>query len=428
MVGLASSFGPSSGECGSFDLSAPTQSRVALLARPPDYERESRTLRTLTTAVAESPGTALYTLPAAMIDAFRAGSSGVSLVRTEGDASRWQWVAVAGEWSNYVGLAAARDASALTPPAEDCLSVPIQGQGAVVGALWIVVHDRRRRFDAEDLRLLQNCAGCASAAYHAADSVAPSGQRVDPLLPDADRKKDIFIATLAHELRQPAAAITTAIRVLRDLPDERGRQRTLDVLDRQAKHLRRLVDDVLDVTRIVEGKLELRKERVDVRDVIQEACAATARLFRARQQVLSTWLPTRTVWLYADRTRLQQVMTNLLTNAAKYTPHAGEVDVVVTADAESVTIRIRDNGMGIGADALPHVFDLFMQQTITSAGLGIGLKVVRELVERHGGSVTVHSEGVGKGSEFTVTLPVASPRTEGSSSLGGPYSDDSIHP
>ena len=411
MVGLSSAFDPSEGDCPSVARSNPARSSGARAPRPPDYQTESRLLRTFVTALAESPNDALARMPAAMRTLFQTGSAGSSVVSVEGDTRRFVWTAIAGQWSHYAGLAAPRDLTGLTPPAEDCLSVPFRHDGDVVGALWIVSHDRRRRFDAEDLRLLELCGLCASAAYHAAHDNVDCRQRDARALRKADRRKDIFIATLAHELRDPAGAILTAARLLRDPAGEREHRRALDTLDRQAGHMRRLIDNVLDVTRIAEGKLELHKERIDARQVIWDAYAAVSEVFRSRQQTLSTSLPAEPVWLDADRTRLQQVMTNLLTNAAKYTQQSGEIAVAATADAGTVEIRIHDNGLGISPDVLPHVFELFAQEAVTSAGLGIGLKVVRELVELHDGSVTARSDGAGKGSEFTVRLPVAAPKS-----------------
>jgi signal transduction histidine kinase len=409
MVGLSSSFDPSGGDCPSVAPRFSARWADALARRSPDHETESVLLRTCLTALAESPRDALSDMPATMLDLFQAGSAGLSVVSDEAGTRRFTWTAIAGEWSRYVGLPAPGDLAALTPPAVDCLSVPFKHDGDVTGALWIVSHTQRRRFDAEDLRLLEACGPCASAAYHAADHVAAPAQCEERALRRANRRKDIFIATLAHELREPAGAILSAARVLREPAGERERHRAVDALERQARHMRCLIDDVLDVTRIAEGKLELHKERVDARQIVWDACAATSALFRARQQRLSTSLPEGPVWLHADRTRLQQVMTNLLSNAAKYTQHAGEIAVVGTADAEHVDIRVLDNGLGISAELLPHVFELFAQEIPTSAGLGIGLKVVRELVELHGGSVTARSEGAGQGSEFIVRLPVAMP-------------------
>jgi len=222
-------------------------------------------------------------------------------------------------------------------------------------------------------------------------------------------QKDIFVAKLAHELRQPIGIILTALKVLR----ERGARgepatRARDVIERQARLLRRLVDDLLDVTRVAQGKLDLQKECFDARELIQDVASSMAAVFQARRQRFSLTFPADAVWLTADRARVEQIVTNLLSNAAKFTGEGGDIALIVEAANGSAAIRVADNGRGIAPDALPHVFDLFMQEgTEHGTGLGIGLNVVRSLVELHGGSVAAHSKGIGRGSEFVVTLPVA---------------------
>ena len=168
-----------------------------------------------------------------------------------------------------------------------------------------------------------------------------------------------------------------------------------------------MIDDLLDIARVAEGKLELQKARIDVRVVIDDAVAATSTLFQEHRHELSVVLSDTVIWLDADRTRLLQVFANLLTNAAKFTKDGGRISMNVQSDGTIVAIRVRDNGQGIAPETLPHVFDLFMQGASGQrGGLGIGLRVVRELVASHGGTVSAYSDSIDQGSEFIVTLPV----------------------
>ena len=308
----------------------------------------------------------------------------------------------------------------VTPPIEECLLVPFYLHDKAVGTIWAIAHNERRKFDAEDLRQPQSMGRFASAAYQAVKIMAASEQREEALrhsnaelertqrvLRGADRRKDIFIATIAHELRQPVAAMLPAVALIRERISQQSGTRARAVIERQVTHLTRMIDDLLDVARVAEGKLDIQKGRLDGRDAIQDALASTSSLFEAHRHTLSVSLPDQPIWLDADRTRLNQVFTNLLTNAAKYTDDGGEISLNAQTDGTRATIRIVDNGKGIAPDALPHVFDLFMQEaTEHREGLGIGLKVVRGLVELHGGRVDVRSDGIGRGSEFVVTLPV----------------------
>jgi len=226
----------------------------------------------------------------------------------------------------------------------------------------------------------------------------------------ANRRKDEFLAILSHELRSPLASIQNAIRLLRGQAGEASApQRTQTLLERQVRRMTQLVDDLLDVSRISHGRLHVKHERIDLRIVVSNAIEALESDIKERHHQLTTVLPDAPVWLQADPSRLEQVFVNLLANASKYTDEGGEVAVAVHARAGHAIVRIRDSGMGIAPDALPHIFDLFKQADEAAprskAGLGIGLAVVRNLVELHGGSVTAASAGIRQGSEFTVRLP-----------------------
>jgi PAS domain S-box-containing protein len=230
-------------------------------------------------------------------------------------------------------------------------------------------------------------------------------------LQEADRRKDEFLAVLAHELRNPLAPIFNALSILEQegLASETRRQARL-LIDRQVRALARLIDDLLDVSRISQGKIELRRRAVELKVIIDEAVQACRPLIEAREHELAVTLPPEPVWLDADQIRLEQVVVNLLINAAKYSDQASRISVTAGRERDKAVLRVRDTGMGIPPDLLPHVFELFTQADRSldrsQGGLGIGLKLVQKLVELHGGTVEARSEGVGRGSEFVVTLPV----------------------
>lgn len=230
-------------------------------------------------------------------------------------------------------------------------------------------------------------------------------------LAEADRRKNDFLAMLAHELRNPLAPIRSAIEILHLRgPIEPILQQARDVIDRQVTHMTRLIDDLLDVSRITRGKVQLYKQRVELDGIVRRALEITRPLIEGRNHKLSVTLPSQPVWLEADATRMAQVVANLLNNAAKFTEPGGQIWLVGELCNEEVMLRVRDTGVGIPSDVLPHIFDLFIQADRTldrsQGGLGIGLTLVHWLVEMHGGTVVATSEGPGQGSEFVVRLPV----------------------
>jgi PAS domain S-box-containing protein len=234
-------------------------------------------------------------------------------------------------------------------------------------------------------------------------------KRAEEALKEADRRKDEFLAMLAHELRNPLAPISNALHLAR-LPGADSRQ-AIDLIERQVEHMVRLVDDLLDVSRITRGKIELRRERADLAAVVVRAVEGSRPLIDARRHALDLRLPDDPLPVDGDPVRLAQVVWNLLNNAAKYTPEGGRIGVAVEREGGEAVVRVRDTGMGIPADMLARVFDLFTQvdRTLDRAegGLGIGLTLVRRLTEMHGGTVEAHSDGPGQGSEFVVRLPLA---------------------
>jgi len=235
---------------------------------------------------------------------------------------------------------------------------------------------------------------------------------VERELRDVDRRKDLFLATLAHELRNPLGPIRNAVDLLRNLDpyapaaEENARQTII----RQTDHLVRLVDDLLDVARITQGKISLHEESVELQSFMLAAIEAAMPIIERRRHTLTTHLPEQSVWLRGDGIRLAQIVGNLLNNAAKFTPPGGEIGLTAQLQGGAVIIRVEDNGIGIATESIASIFDMFAQAQHApdrvQDGLGIGLSLVKSLVELHGGSVTVRSRGIGQGSVFEVQLPI----------------------
>jgi len=230
---------------------------------------------------------------------------------------------------------------------------------------------------------------------------------------EASRAKDDFLAMLGHELRNPLSPIMTATHLLK-LRGGGAAAREVNVIERQTEHLTRLVDDLLDVSRITRGKVTLNRESVEVADIVAAAIETSSPTIENGRHQLTTKVPTQGLVVEVDRVRMAQVLANLLTNAAKYTMPGGRITVSAAREGSEVAIHVQDTGAGISADLLPRVFDLFVQarQTLSRAqgGLGLGLAIVKSLVAMHGGSVSATSEGLGHGSTFTVRLPLTEAR------------------
>lgn len=248
-------------------------------------------------------------------------------------------------------------------------------------------------------------------------NIEEDARRTEDRLRAADSRKNEFLATLAHELRNPLAPLRTSLEVIRvggEIPPIFRQVR--EVMERQVGQMTRLVDDLMDVSRVGQGKLQLRKGRCDLRTVLEQAVQMNAPLREARRHLLSIQVPAAPLWVEGDQDRLVQVAVNLLNNAAKYTPEGGHIWLEAVGEASDAVFRVRDDGVGIPPDQLGRVFELFTQidqgGKHTPGGLGIGLSLVRQLVELHNGSVVATSHGLGKGAEFTVRLPLCAERLE----------------
>jgi len=434
-------------------------------SRPPDYQAENKALLALAQELTNSPGSVLQRLVDIALELCRGHSAGISLLEEDGapgglspGGNHFRWHAVAGQWSPLVwntttprdfgpcGTVLDRNMTLLFSNAHryyaqfagvhpllvEGLLVPFHVNGQAVGTVWVIAHDETRKFDAEDQRLLESLATFAATAYQARLSISAQAkanqdlqaeiverQRAEEALREADRRKSEFLAMLAHELRNPLAPIRNALQILRLTPwDGRTGQPTMDMMERQVGQVVRLVDDLLDMSRISRGKIDLRKERVELASVVNHAAEAVRPLCESMNHELTVTLPPKPMYLNADPTRLAQVVGNLLNNACKFTERGGRIRLTVEVasrggDApEEAVIRVQDTGIGIVAEQLPRIFEMFTQIDTSLErsrdGLGIGLTLVNNLVEMHGGTIEAHSAGVGLGSEFVVRLPVLS--------------------
>jgi signal transduction histidine kinase len=257
-----------------------------------------------------------------------------------------------------------------------------------------------------DFRIEPTASGATAVGF----DITPS-KIAEAALRDADRRKDEFLATLSHELRNPLAPLQVALEAARLLDDDPGqREHSLSIMERQIAMLTTLVNELLDLSRVSQGKIVLERASVSLAHALESAVVATRPMFEAARHQLRIEVPDQPVEVDGDFRRLVQVFTNLLVNAAKYTPPSGHIDVAIVPGPASVAVRVQDDGLGIASDMLPRIFDIFVQSHDahgrSQGGLGIGLNLVRRLVELHGGTVTVVSAGAGHGSAFTVELPM----------------------
>ncbi len=287
------------------------------------------------------------------------------------------------------------------------LVVPLSAQGRVVAALSLVRDATSAPFDADELALLEEIGVRAGLSFEQA-RLLEEAQAARAQAEAASRARDEFLAMLGHELRNPLAPIVTALELMRlRSGGELARERA--ILERQVRHMTRLVDDLLDVSRIARGKIELRRERIDLADVVARAAETTQSLFAEKNHRLELAVA-RGLLIDGDGARLEQVFCNLLVNAAKYTPAGGHVRVGAGRVEERAWIEVVDDGDGVDPSLLPHVFDLFIQgrQAIDRAGggLGLGLTIVQRMIEAHGGRVWLHSNGRSRGTTVRIELPL----------------------
>jgi signal transduction histidine kinase/DNA-binding response OmpR family regulator len=279
---------------------------------------------------------------------------------------------------------------------------PLIARDMPLGAIVCCLSGSRRHFEPADLALIENLASRAATALDNA--------QLFQTIRDGERRKDEFLAMLGHELRNPLAAITNAGELTRLLdPGDASFDEALEIIRQQATLMKRLVDDLLDVSRITSGRVQLQKSIVDAGEIITRVADSNESIFSSRGHILHMQVPRESLLLEADPYRLEQVLSNLLVNSAKYTDPGGDIYFGASREGNDIIFRVRDTGIGIGPDLLPNVFDLFAQANRSlhraEGGLGIGLTIVRGLTELHGGRVWAMSEGFGRGAEFVVALP-----------------------
>lgn len=393
--------------------------RSELSTRPerlPDSEGLDRALAVLAREMTENPRSMLQRLVETAVDLCKADTAGISLL--EGDVFRWE--AVAGVFASYRDGTMPRAASPCgvcidenvtqlmhlpdrhfpalraEPRFVEALLIPFRAHGVPVGTVWIVSHTDERKFNREDERVVRTLAQFASAGWQLWNALEAAQE--------ANHRKDEFLAMVGHELRNPLAAIRNATQILQGV-DRGDHAAALKVVARQSQLLARMADDLLDLSRIDRGKLDLQTGPVELHAVVAAAVETVQSQIERRGQKLRVELPSAPMWLRGDAVRLAQLVANLLDNAAKYTAEAGQIWVTARSAEGQVEISVRDTGMGIPADRLRAVFDMFTQLEPSAEGLGLGLALVRTLAVLHGGSVEANSEGPGKGSQFTVRLP-----------------------
>ncbi len=294
------------------------------------------------------------------------------------------------------------------------VGAPVIQHGDVVGIL-VVHRDGDGDGDPDEEAILSALADQAAIALDHASryrELWAQGQVARRELQRESRRKDEFLAMLSHELRNPLAAIVNAVEVLRlSAPKDPKLQQIHDIAARQSMHMKRLLDDLLDVSRVTTNRIELARREVPLQEVVKQALDGLTSMIRQRGHHLEMTLPDERLAVDGDPDRLLQVVSNLVTNAVKYTEPGGHLAVSLSRDDGQAVLRVRDDGIGIPAELLPHVFDLFVQAeraaNRSEGGLGIGLSLVKRLVEMHGGTVAAKSEGPGRGSELEVRLPLA---------------------
>ncbi|HEV7557985.1 MAG TPA: response regulator [Kofleriaceae bacterium] len=277
-----------------------------------------------------------------------------------------------------------------------------QAEQLAAGRLQRDFEEKRRRYETQALRRQMEQ---EQAAKHQLSCL-------NRALAEADRRKDSFLAILAHELRNPLAPIRTAIDLMKEHPERLHGSKTIDILDRQTHQLARMVDDLLDISRIKANKTDLRRDIHDLRDIVDTALATSAPWIAERRHQLSVSLPDEPMHILADHVRVTQIITNLINNAARYTEPGGFIAVTGTIDGEHARIQVTDSGIGIAPALLDKIFEMFVQERVRadgSGGLGLGLALAKHLVELHAGTIHAYSDGRGTGSRFEITLPIADP-------------------
>jgi signal transduction histidine kinase len=405
--------------------------------RNPDYEGESRALGLLLEEMANPDGDILQCLVDTAMSLCAAHSAGISVLQASDGGALFRWRAVAGQWAPFAGGTMPREKSpcgivldhdrpllfrhperhyaldGMLPAISEVLLIPFHLGGQPVGTVWVVSHDENRRFDKEDERLMTSLARFASTACQLLETQAEArasaldNARLYEQAMVANQAKDDFFSALSHELRTP---LTSILGWSEFLELDLGADSTLQAaraIKNAATLQARLINDLLDTSRLMTGKFAIVRSDIDLRDLLDEVTtsfrpAAERKSIDLRQEGLDS------LTVPADPVRLRQVVSNLLSNALKFTPPGGAVTVSLERLDSEAAIIAKDSGEGIPAAFVPHVFERYAQLgERRDGGMGLGLTIVRHIVELHGGSVRVESAGEGKGSTFVVRLPLA---------------------
>ncbi len=375
-----------------------------------------------------------------------AGSAGISVLESPvGDSASFRWAALAGYCVPLLNTHRPFDDSVcgialemgqpelfrtpqqyfssielIEPPVVEALLVPIPVRSGPWGAIWVMSHDSSALFDAEDLRLLTSLAGFTGAAMEVArlkeiaEQRATEAEAAQAALRDVEERKDMFIATLSHELRSPLAPVSAALQTLRRLAPGSTAAQPLDIATRQLARLQRLVSDLFDASRLRTGKVSVTPARCLLEDIVRDAIAAVMPMVAARRHQLSVVAPEAPVHIFADAARLTQVLENVLSNAAKYSPDGSRIQLDVSLEPDRgrkherddvVHLSVRDTGYGIPASDLARVFDVYAQAG-REDGLGIGLALVKYLVEAHKGTVSIRNNEQDPGVTVSILLPI----------------------
>ena len=394
-------------------------------SRPPDHAGEAAALLDLATELGRNPANLCQRLAEIALPLCRAESAGVSVL----DGDVWRWCGLAGLYAPHRAATLSRAASPASacvderrshllsypdrtfaalggePRFVELLLVPLAAPEPPSAVLWLGVHTSECRFEAEDERLARSLAAWAAAAW----DIWTRNNAVEASI----RRTHDVLAILGHELRHPLAAIAASTALVGRLSGDRDAalRQALDALDRQSRHLSRLVDDLTDLSRSDQDKLKLHAGDVELATVVGDAVQAVQRAVERRRHRLLVSISPESIALRADPVRLLQILINLLDNAAKYTPDGGEIRLTAARHDASVYLSVRDNGIGIPDNKLTTIFDPFAQIAPEGGqGMGVGLTLAKRLVTLHGGTIHASSDGPGKGSEFIVRLPMATAR------------------
>ena len=400
-------------------------------SRPPDFAKENKSLVRLAQVLSTHPDHILQELVDTVLELCGTGSAGMSILDSEtgGDPNLFRWRAVAGQFAGLANTTLPRNFSPcgmvidsgqaqlmsdparfypyvdqISPACREVLLTPFFLDGEPVGTIWAVIHEAGAHFDAEDARVLRSVATFASAAYKTLKALDG--------LKESNRFKDDFIATIAHELRNPLSPISSAADVLALGPFEDRVKQTAALIKRQVAQMTRLIDDLLDVSRVRLGLLAINPVAVRIGDVVKMALEASQVAAQPASHHIDLQIADENMTVRADPLRLRQVLENLINNAVKYSDPGSSVTISTRRESRMALIEVRDEGLGIPGDQIDSVFDLFAQagQAGTErsrGGLGIGLHLAQQIITAHHGSIHAASEGLGRGSTFTILLPLS---------------------